>query len=89
MRTDVCFFSSLLFAIHPIHSEAVANCVGRAEIISAHLVLSAIIHRNRPLMSGCYTFLAMMSKETGVMCLTILIAIEIICLFRFVWLNLC
>ena len=79
---DIAFFSSLLFAVHPIHSEAVANCVGRAEIISAHLVLSAIQNRDYPAYSGLYTFMAMMSKETGVMCLAILVALEII-LYKF------
>ena len=82
IEPEIAFYSSLIFAVHPIHSEAVANCVGRAEIISSHLVLSAIQNRDRPLYSGIYTFLAMMSKETGVMCLAILVALEIIALFR-------
>lgn len=82
VKNQTSMIAAILFGLHPIHSEAVANCVGRAEVISSHLVLSAIIHRDQPLISGIFTFLAMMSKETGVMCLLILIAIEIISLFR-------
>ena len=82
MNSEICFWSSLLFGVHPLHSEAVANCVGRAEIISSHFVLSAIIYRDHALSSGIFTFLAMMSKETGVMCLPILVSIEIIRFFR-------
>ena len=82
VKNQTAMIAAILFGLHPIHSEAVANCVGRAEVISSHLVLSAITHRDQPLISGIFTFLAMMSKETGVMCLLILIAIEIISLFR-------
>ena len=34
--------AALLFAVHPIHTEVVANIVGRAEILSALLVLASL-----------------------------------------------
>ncbi|MEJ2502807.1 MAG: hypothetical protein P8177_05730, partial [Gemmatimonadota bacterium] len=34
---------ALLFALHPVHTEAVANVVGRAELLSAIFVLAACI----------------------------------------------
>jgi hypothetical protein len=37
------FAGALLFALHPVHVEAVANVVGRAEIVSAIFYLGAIL----------------------------------------------
>lgn len=34
-------FGALLFAVHPVHTEAVANLVGQAELLSAAAVLGA------------------------------------------------
>ena len=34
-------FAGLLFALHPIHTEAVVNVVGRAELLSAMFFLLA------------------------------------------------
>jgi len=40
---------ALVFAVHPVHVEAVANVVGQAEIIAAGAVLGALlIHLGRP-----------------------------------------
>ena len=40
---------ALVFAVHPVHTEAVANVVGQAELTAAALVLVAcIIHAKRP-----------------------------------------
>lgn len=40
---------TLLFAVHPVHTEAVANIVGQAEIVAAFLVLAAcVLHIERP-----------------------------------------
>nr|XP_042896354.1 protein O-mannosyl-transferase Tmtc3 isoform X2 [Parasteatoda tepidariorum] len=36
--------SSLLFAVHPIHTEAVTGIVGRAELLSASAFLSALLY---------------------------------------------
>lgn len=40
---------ALLFAVHPVHTEAVANIVGQAEIVAAIAVLAAcLVHSGRP-----------------------------------------
>ena len=43
MPLGVAFLAGLLFAVHPIHTEAVANVVGMAEILSTVLYLGACI----------------------------------------------
>lgn len=43
------FTGALVFAVHPVHTEAVANIVGQAEIVGALTVLAAcLIHVTRP-----------------------------------------
>jgi len=70
--------ASLLFGLHPLNSESVSNCVGRAEILSAHFFLSAIQSRGDSLSSGGFAFLAMLSKEGGVFSLAVLCGIELV-----------
>ena len=44
-RHDLAFVAALLFAIHPVHTEVMANGVGRSEIYGAFfLFLAAILH---------------------------------------------
>ena len=60
---------ALLFTIHPIHSEAVAAIVGRAELLSAMFGLSfLLLHRRRVPSPVCALLflLALWSKESGV-----------------------
>ena len=70
--------ASLLFGLHPLNSESVSNCVGRAEILSAHFFLSAIQSRGDSLSSGGFAFLAMLAKEGGVFSLAVLCGIELV-----------
>ncbi|MEO5509972.1 MAG: hypothetical protein ABIS27_05025, partial [Longimicrobiales bacterium] len=43
------FLGALIFAVHPLHTEAVANVVGQAELTAAAFVLGAcLIHASRP-----------------------------------------
>jgi protein O-mannosyl-transferase len=43
------FIGALIFAVHPVHTEAVANIVGQAELVAAAVVLGAcLIHAGRP-----------------------------------------
>jgi protein O-mannosyl-transferase len=43
------FWGALIFAVHPIHTEVVANVVGQAELIAAAAMIGACcIHANRP-----------------------------------------
>lgn len=43
------FVGALIFAVHPVHTEAVANVVGQAELVGAIAVLAAcLVHSGRP-----------------------------------------
>ncbi len=69
---------ALLFAVHPVHSEAVANVSGRAELLAAALFLLALLAfargrdpdgrlRGRALAAAAaLSFLAMLAKEHAV-----------------------
>ncbi|XP_011185465.2 protein O-mannosyl-transferase Tmtc3 [Zeugodacus cucurbitae] len=44
LRVNTCsFLAALLFAVHPIHTEAVTGVVGRAELLSSIFYLSAFL----------------------------------------------
>jgi len=67
----LAFPAALLFALHPIHTEAVSNVVGRAELLSCLFMLSSLaayysasLKRNRayPLALLLF-FFALLSKE--------------------------
>jgi tetratricopeptide (TPR) repeat protein len=66
--------AGLLFAVHPVHVEAVAGVVGRAEILAAGLMLTAVLlHRAALIRPGkmalvgapVAVFLALLSKESA------------------------
>ncbi|MGY8799717.1 MAG: tetratricopeptide repeat protein [Longimicrobiales bacterium] len=49
MSMRAAFFGALVFAIHPVHVEAVANLVGLSELVSAGLFLMAcLVHVRGP-----------------------------------------
>jgi protein O-mannosyl-transferase len=56
-----------LFAVHPIHTEAVASVVGRSELLAAGFLLAAwILHlRDREISALICFLLALMSKESA------------------------
>jgi len=62
------FVAALLYAVHPIHTEAVAWAVGRAELLAAGFLFAGwILHlRDRPIASLACFALAMLSKESAV-----------------------
>ncbi len=78
----------LVFAVHPVHTEAVANIVGRAEMLTALFVLTATIvyiragRRGRIsaaallVIAACYA-LASFSKEIGVVLPGLLLAADL------------
>jgi hypothetical protein len=74
--------TAVLFIILPIHSEAVANIIGRAEILALFfslLALSALISdengKNKMRFAGVWFFLAMGSKETAIAVLPVALAV--------------
>ena len=71
--------AALLFAAHPIHTEAVAGVVGHAELLSAALALLALMaymsaastysnaqHHRQLAASLCMLWLAALAKEIGI-----------------------
>jgi len=73
--------SGLLFAIHPIHTEAVAGIVGRAEILAALFILTSMVCYHHWRQKGeikwlvlllVSTFAAITSKEHGFLMIAIL-----------------
>lgn len=60
--------AGLLFAWHPVHVEAVASLVGRAELLAAVGILGAVVAARRGWWLGAIlgAALAMFSKEHGV-----------------------
>ena len=66
ISTGASLTASLLFAAHPIHTEAVASVVNRSELLAALFGLAFLtLHRRRNWMAvGCY-LLAMWSKESA------------------------
>lgn len=66
----LAFLSSLIFLVLPIHTEVVANIIGRAEILalmfSLLLLLECIKKKVEPWKVGLWMFLAIGSKETAI-----------------------
>ena len=61
--------AGLLFAVHPVHVEAVANVVGRGELMAAAgvcLAVYAAVVRQNVWWSGAGLLLGMLSKENAV-----------------------
>jgi Tfp pilus assembly protein PilF len=70
------FAAALLFAVHPIHTEAVSSIVGRAELLAAGFLLAAWLFHladREPLALICYG-LALLSKESAVVFLPLVLA---------------
>ena len=62
------FAAALIFAVHPIHTEAVSSIVGRSEILAAGFIFAAwIFHlKDRPIAASICFALALLSKESAV-----------------------
>lgn len=83
-QPDIAFLISLLFLIHPVHTEVIANVKSRDEILSLLFILLTFIfafryEENKKVFSlgialVCY-FLALLSKEYGI---TLLLLIPVI-----------
>lgn len=74
---------ALLFAVHPIHTEAVNMAVGRSELLVAVLLFLALWlaltgdgPRRRAIVAGCFG-LALLAKEHAIVFLALLPAIDI------------
>ena len=71
----VAFAAALIFAVHPLHTEAVASISGRAELLAAGFLFAAwILHLNDQQISAFICFvLALLSKESAVVFLPLLL----------------
>src|SRR5215472_6343345 len=71
----VAFAAALLFAVHPIHTEAVAWVVGRAELLAAGFLFAGwILHlRDRPVASLVCFAGALLSKESAAVFLALVL----------------
>lgn len=71
----LAYLSSILFLVLPIHTEAVANIVGRAEILALFFSLLFFLElarqKTRPWRAGLWLLLAVASKETAIAALPI------------------
>jgi len=74
-RPRVAFAAALLFAVHPLHTEAVSAAYSRLEILAAGFVFAAwLFHAHRRFIAAalCF-FLALGSKESALCFLGIVI----------------
>ncbi|MBI5506206.1 MAG: tetratricopeptide repeat protein [Deltaproteobacteria bacterium] len=75
----VSLIAALLFAVHPIHTEAVVQAVGRAELLAllfGLLFLRAHLRRSA-LLGGSAFALALLSKESAVAFLGLAVVMDI------------
>ena len=74
----LAFVAALLFAVHPIHTEAVASIVGRSELLAAAFLLAAwLFHlRDQPLPALLCFALALFSKESAIAFLPLVLAAD-------------
>lgn len=76
--SDTALYSSLLFAVHPIHTESVAGLVGRADLLnSIFFFLALLVYENSRVSAGTasviwyllgifVTVCAVLCKETAI-----------------------
>ncbi|MCZ6696243.1 MAG: tetratricopeptide repeat protein [Acidobacteria bacterium] len=81
--------AGVIFALHPVHVEAVAGVVGRSEMLAACGVLTAILCHRRALLAGTgegrgwlaaawsAALLAMLAKESGIIAPALCLLFEI------------
>jgi len=72
----ISFAAALLFAVHPIHTEAVSSVVGRSELLAAAFLFAAwLSHLNDQYILALLSFaVALLSKESAVGFLPLVLA---------------
>jgi len=72
----IALATAWLFALHPIHTEAVTSIVGRAELLAAGFLLAAwLLHLyDRPVLALVSFAFALLSKESAVALLPLALA---------------
>ncbi|MGH7500181.1 MAG: tetratricopeptide repeat protein [Longimicrobiales bacterium] len=79
-------FGAVLFAVHPVHAEAVANAVGQAELLAGAAMLGAcvlLVERTHTALSfkrlsatAALYAIAMLAKESAIVLPALLIALD-------------
>jgi protein O-mannosyl-transferase len=74
--TTAAWVAALLFAVHPIHTEAVASIANRSELLAGGFLLAAwLLHLNDRFIPALLCFvLAMLAKESAVVFLPLVVA---------------
>jgi protein O-mannosyl-transferase len=74
----IALAATLLFAVHPIHAEAVASIVGRSELFAAGFLFAAWIFHldDRPIPALVCFALGLLSKESAVVFLPLVIVVD-------------
>ncbi|MEX2282875.1 MAG: hypothetical protein WEE89_10380 [Gemmatimonadota bacterium] len=87
--TGAAAVGALIFAVHPVHTEVVANSVGQAELIAAALMLAACVtYVRRPTAGGALSwprmliivglyFGALLAKEAAITLPALLILLDL------------
>jgi Tfp pilus assembly protein PilF len=77
-RNTFVFAAAALFAVHPIHTEAVSSIVGRSELLAAGFLFAAwILHiRDLPLPAAICFLLALLSKESAAVFLPLILIVD-------------
>jgi len=72
----ISLLAALLFAVHPIHTEAVSSVVGRSELLAAGFLFAAwLSHLNDRYVLALLSFaLALLSKESAIGLLPLVLA---------------
>lgn len=68
--------AGLLFAVHPIHTEAVAYVAGRSDSLSAIFLLSALLLYSSPLLSAGAFLLALLARESALVLVPLVALLE-------------
>lgn len=82
----LAWFSFALFLVLPVHVEAVASIVGRAELLVFFFSIVSIIfwQKSKYLLSALFFLAALLSKETAV---GLILILAVLCLFHKVKFN--
>uniref|UniRef100_A0A915K750 DUF1736 domain-containing protein n=1 Tax=Romanomermis culicivorax TaxID=13658 RepID=A0A915K750_ROMCU len=84
---QIAYFSTLIFAVHPIHTESVTGIVGRAEVLCALFFVMAIkrffeMNTDRgttcriPISCTIFATASLLCKEQGIMCLVVCVLLH-------------
>lgn len=71
----VAWVAALLYAVHPLHTEAVASIIGRSEVLAAGLLLVAwLLYLDKRAVAALLCFvLALLAKESAVVFLPLIV----------------